>query len=125
MTEELITRDEVIEDLRAIVAQFAADKRYEELFPTLAGDCFYRHPDETLEFTGPPACLVGQVLDRHGLLDGAVEYAGWGDDQPASERFSDPANRLLAEAQSLQDRGQTWGEAVDGAIQRTARVVEA
>lgn len=59
-----------------------------------------------------PSCIVGHVLSYIGLLDEAIDGMGPVGLQPWRRQFTDNALWALGRAQSLQDKGETWGEAL-------------
>lgn len=115
--EKIQTTDEaVMETLRAVVAE-----RPDYVYDSEAVDengvpmCVY-------VADGAPSCLVGHVLHRLGVpLDAlsVFDESGGKDAQLVVRRVLDgtsgaTAHRLWA-AQSAQDNGETWGEALEAA----------
>lgn len=114
-----ITRAQVIDDLAKIVAEYGPDTIYrdrdEEYASSSVDSCRYFDPH-----TNEPLCIVGVWLDRRGidrerflgpsnedafatLIEGGIlpEFA-----------FDDDARAALCAAQSTQDTGGTWGDAL-------------
>lgn len=111
----MITYDEVLADLKAIVAEVGEDHVY-ELPPNTSGtECLYVHT--AADGTHTPGCLVGVWLARRGVdLD---ELAQW--ENATAEEFvprvlADPvenrALHLLRAVQLYQDRREPWGKAL-------------
>lgn len=109
MKIEELTPEIVTPIIRQIVAEYGEDYVYKaeeraREFPNLG--CVYR------EF-GEPSCLVGHVLDRAG-----VPYDKYWDldGDSASTLLKDSPHEdlriALDAAQTVQDVGQTWGEAL-------------
>ena len=102
----MIDLPEVLEALRAVVAEKGADYVYPHVVGVYAID-------------GKPACIVGHVYARFGLLDETTCDSG----SPAYKlhryRISQAGRRALDNAQQEQDgRGAghgTWGEALAAA----------
>ena len=78
---------------------------------TIALNCTYRNLD------GTPGCLVGHYVDK--IAPGFVmEDAGWGRDliKDTGITMDDKASDFLAELQSQQDMGRTWGNSLSYAL---------
>lgn len=87
--------------------------------------CRYLDPD------GCPSCIVGVALDRLGIpreeiafMDSEGDYTTPHAPSPVQKSnaefwasFDVPGRILLAKAQYHQDRGRTWGDAVERALQ--------
>lgn len=111
---EALTFQRAVELAHEIVAGFGEDYKYPvahrvpetgSTIPT----CVYVHE-------GEPSCLVGQILHRHGVsLDMLSQHEFEGAWTVAFQLASadDKARGFLLAAQTAQDRGQTWGEAVE------------
>lgn len=77
--------------------------------------CMYFEPD-----TGAPSCIVGHVLADHGFT---LESVGAANSEETVKSLSarrilsldERTETLLWQAQSRQDSGITWGEAVEHA----------
>jgi hypothetical protein len=116
--DRLLDVDEVLEDLRAIVAEKGAGYRYRQ-----DGDdriCTYLNQD------GSPSCIVGHVAARRGWLDlGTIQSnEALEADEYGSLPVTPAAHEVLRVAQEVQDarvRGdaegprRTWGEALAAA----------
>lgn len=104
--------------LKSVVAEFGEDYVYTEQaeYPShvdpdgdAGGSCFYVHDSEG---GSVPGCLVAQVLYKHfewsiddlkGIEgEGAIDIPNLGGD----------VRRYLAHAQSNQDTGSSWGQAL-------------
>lgn len=119
-----LTADKVTETLKAVVAE-SPDKVYAAPAHMVTVDydgkpvgmtCFYVHKDESGEQTC--GCLVGVVLNRLGVpLETLATYEGTGADGVGSALGLDEDTRtLLTIAQSAQDNGATWGDALARAL---------
>lgn len=111
---ELITKAKALELLEAAVAERGADYVYPRTFDGTGPSCVYVRG-------GKPACLVGLAMTKAGVP--IEQLAGW------DTRFESDAHsvlvddglaavdvaEMLAAAQSVQDDGGTWGEALDAA----------
>ena len=95
----MIDLPEVLEHLRAVVADEDAGYVY-------TGACVY-------SLYGEPACLVGHVYARLGLLPLARRNAiAW---RMFPDLISAEARSALEAAQRVQDARGTWGEALAAA----------
>lgn len=112
---ELLKADRAIELLREVVAEAGELHVYE---PPSFGACFYWHDAED-----KPGCLAGQVLYRHGWSKSDLKriercnVKTHPDNTPEGDAFIcafiDPsAQKVLREAQLLQDKGAAWGTAL-------------
>ena len=107
-----LTLDEVVADLRAIVAE----KGEGYVYPNYS--CVYFEP------TGEPSCVVGQVMARHGVsredLDSIAVRTRWLNSSAAVRLFAEgiidcePEVRgLLMRAQDISDSHDMWGAILD------------
>ncbi len=96
--------------LRAVMREEGADYVYPPAEPGGSGSCYYNKP-------GVPQCIVGRALSRlvpdfkppeGGTV---VTFA----DQLRDLGFENDAILCLQMAQCMQDRGHTWGAAVEAA----------
>ena len=110
----MIDLPEVLEALRAVVAEKGAD---------------YVYPEETCQYAidGAPACIVGHVYARFGLLDEQTQYSIGKASLLHRYEIARPARLVLQVAQVVQDgeyppfvRG-TWGEALAAAEAEAVR----
>lgn len=102
-----LSRDEFTAAMRQAVADKGRDYTYPEAEKNPLGICRYR-------FEGHPSCLIGHALDILGVVvppgqegNGArrvLEVLGMDDEE---------APRAAALAQGFQDKGHTWGFALD------------
>lgn len=126
---DFVALDEANQVQRAldVMGEVVAEFGREYVYPRANG-CRYVHRDwqgdrDTVEAPRKvPSCLIGQVLHRLGLsleimeerdeapLDGAI--AAWTELGLARGTI-----RAFSRAQTLQDRGDTWGNAYDEAVQ--------
>ena len=104
---KLIGVPEVLEHLRAVVAEKGADYIY-------WGSCVYA-------IDGQPACIAGHVYARLGLLDEQTQISGASAAALHRDEIARSARLILQAAQEVQDgvsprseRG-TWGEALAAA----------
>lgn len=119
-----ITYEDVLDEVTKIVNEQGRDHVYEK--PDGSHDCLY------FADSGAPSCLVGHwihALDNadfenavrqaertspfsaQELIDLAIEYN-------LDIEYESSAIQFLSEAQAMQDRGETWGDALDYAINR-------
>jgi len=135
----MITTRQAHDTLRAIVDEFGADHKYD---PPIGTSCFYTVRDTQAEArqtlgsdrAGPvfqhawgvlmsgepvgPGCLIGQMMHRLGVdLATLALCDSKGAIQEVARRglvdFEDERLEFaLAGAQSVQDKGGTWGEAL-------------
>lgn len=99
------------------------DKRYDEPdwpWHDRDGNCLYAKNKED-----GPACIVGHVMDRLGILSYALEGNAASDvlvRVPLSSgfTFSHRARRIADLVQQLQDEGASWSDAVDRTIAKNA-----
>ena len=110
----LIDAPEVLEHLRAVVAEKGADYIY-------WGSCVYAIDDQ-------PACIAGHVYARLGLLDDQTQFSGATAASLHADEIAWQARLILQAAQEVQDgvsprseRG-TWGEALAAAEAEATRV---
>jgi len=128
MTEQLMNHvyngPEILAILESVVAERPEGFRYEDAFPrvqmenNLASELM--HPTCLYFHEGQPACLVGQVLHRIGFgPDAVIEGKGIMElcrqARAIREVLSQQAIEMLSRAQSAQDNGATWQEALDAA----------
>lgn len=122
----MYTLRETIELAEGVVAEKGENYVYHEAFPEHVQNaaeggstCFYRvdghvNPNGSYEeSTGGPACIVGCILDKVGLLHLAGE--GQGVMMFASDHFENDAIEFLNCIQGDQDTGYSWGAALRGA----------
>jgi hypothetical protein len=112
---------EVIAALKAAVETRGADYVYVNASGERASKdrlvgCQYTHKDEKGNLT--PGCIAGQVYyDLTGLfVQEQSPFVQWAPE--FLDRFTLDALDLLRQAQRLQDRGSTWGEAVEVTLNR-------
>ena len=98
----MIDLPEVLEHLRAVVAAKGADYVYPE------SACFYA-------INGEPACIVGHVYARLGLLDKATQDSGASAWALHESKITSNGRDFLGNAQRVQDARGTWGEALAAA----------
>lgn len=123
--KERVSDDAVVETAKAVVAEYGADFRYTMMS---GGLCWYspetakaREPTEFEKYPELPkfktGCLVGVILDRLGVsghhesTDGVVILVGY-----LNKDFSEFALEFMSILQATQDRGGTWGQALDRAL---------
>lgn len=116
-----------VEEALALLERAVAEKGEDYVYPdhgradtdyrTSHGSCVYQ-----TRHTKQPACIVGHVLDYAGRLGDVVEaglnqngvtrltVAGFG-----LKVFTHRAGQVLGKAQSSQDNGGSWGEALAAA----------
>ena len=118
-----ITVEQVIATLEEVVAEKGEDYVY----PTEAGygECFYGNED------GSPSCIVGHVLAKldpikyqefikfeseengpFGINENGSSYSF---DYPNADEWGSNIVEILSIAQTHQDNGATWGEALTAA----------
>ena len=136
MSERRIYTDEqVVEIAERVVAEFGLDYVYPKRADqnaTRSNGCDYVRD-------GQPSCLAGRIVHRMGMpLDMLAMFEGHGvqtvvgqarllgvvDPYPNMERpisISNRAARALGMAQSMQDSGSTWGEALNDLKERISR----
>lgn len=108
---EVLTYTEAVALLDRAVAERGEDYVYPEEERTAMGDCRYF-------FDGHPSCIIGHVLAYKGIgaeqiKDYEGKYVG-----AVISKFFVPAidvALLFTEAQSMQDNGHSWGQAVSEA----------
>lgn len=126
MTTVMLTKANVLEQLRAAVVLKGKDYRYTEDPANRGGES---PTDYAYERDGQPSCIVGHVLIRLGV-DPAVfreDYANPTVDEVSTVNATkfkhchkvlpiaaenNTVLRALIAAQSEQDQGRTWGEAL-------------
>lgn len=124
----LLDTTAVLDLLAEVVADMGEDYVYPDELREggVEGACYY-------VVNGQPACIIGHVLARAGLLDHPVAVGNWNamrlgvaglDVDTAPPVTTVDAARVLAAAQSTQDDGDTWGEALRCAQERAAEVTE-
>lgn len=125
-----VTYERALETLREVVAgredyvypysngETNYDCKYFEDVIEVAHGGFYEdfeypdHPDR-----GAPSCIVGHVLHRWGVTLNDVEGMNSDGVHGIGLLFADAkAEQLLMRAQTLQDLGDTWGDALYEAI---------
>lgn len=106
------TDEQVFATLREVVAERPEHvyEKPEGWGPDGAIQCFYVHPDG-------PGCLVGQVMHRLGVsLEEMSQHEGSGPYVfQRAGHISHFAADVLETAQSSQDEGDTWGDALSAA----------
>lgn len=120
MNEELIDLETAIKWAREEIAIEGGDFVYKaaERFECRHFECNYYEED------GTPSCLIGRILDRHGLMtpESATMLEGTSADLlEVMENFTDQAQTFLSALQSSQDAGDSWGAALEGAITEAER----
>jgi hypothetical protein len=115
---ETIDRDRAVELLRQQVEKVGADHVYGSRV------CVYFNDD------GCPSCIVGHVLADLGVQLGQVHELASGADmgngiainavRVEGVEMTEGARTVFAVAQRLQDNGETWGDALEGAVLRAA-----
>lgn len=136
MTIKVVTKADVIREMRLVVEQFGADYLYEapcrnEI--TGGETCVYATTDADGKVK--PSCIVGQVLHRLGLDDADLEDLDGGVwsvlahlEEVHDWQFDFAAKEALAAAQTIQDKAVsepghgdwTWGAALAAAEEITA-----
>ena len=128
---EVLTYEQVLDDLRAIVAERGADYVYPKVTVAREGQCVYFDPAN-----GAPSCIVGHWFARRDVDLWDEDYGyDWDvnlemnvrevfDDcgLPLPFAIDDRAVTLLMQVQKQQDVGVPWGEALDFAARWTAEV---
>lgn len=117
---------EVIKDLEAIVASVGKNYNYHQARSAKSdgrASCVYKTD------AGHPACIVGHVLARHGLLEGIGAFDdSIGSGRPGTDdftmectprilcdHFTPKALRKLAVAQFVQDAPSAWVDTTENA----------
>ena len=128
---DVLPYEQVLDELRAIVAEKGYDYVYTavDVDNPLAGgrsgyeQCVYFNP-----VTGQPSCIVGHWLARHNvLLDDPDEglyselnlgtnVGGLLNDHLLPFGVDVRSHMLLEQVQRMQDRGVSWGKALDAAV---------
>lgn len=117
MSNELIGLETAIEWAKVEIAIEGEDFVYraEERDGTVHLECAYYEKD------GAPSCLVGRILDRHGLMtfEGRGEHEGKEafSITPVTKNFTAKARSFLNALQIRQDSGETWGMSLGLAIE--------
>lgn len=119
----LITAHDAVELLKAEVDRKGEDYVYEE--PPGPGCSYTVHDRDTFSATDTPSCIVGHVFVHLGLdmsREDGLPIEGPLDHVIEQFKKANPALRMtkaalivLRTAQSLQDRGETWGLALKAA----------
>jgi len=121
MPTRIITKEEALLVLKEIVSE-----RPDYVYPKVElGSCFYR-------YEGAPSCLLGHLFDRLGVIDlflkpddGVGEDCGDGHAGPIAAysnwacgavKIEGDLLPILARAQSEQDVGTPWGDALNIAL---------
>lgn len=113
MTPITLTYDQAKAELEAIVAEKGADYIYER--PVDSQSCVYFH-------AGEPSCIIGHLLARHDVRvpeDQRVNRTSVGElaeQYGVLEPADEAARVLLREVQEYQDNGDTWGIALEAAL---------
>ena len=98
------------EEARALLARAVEEKGGDYVYPDAEYGCSYLWGDRT------PACLVGHVFIYAGVTPGDIEaHEGTQAAEVVSSLFPDTEDRVraaLRAAQTVQDNGGTWAEAV-------------
>lgn len=95
-----------VENVTPVIAAVVNDYGRDYTYP-YGEDCMYQVSDK-------PACIVGHVLDRLG-----VEYnPDWERNDVCTIAPKAPVDVLFAldAAQTVQDRGESWGKAYDSYV---------
>lgn len=128
---QVLSYGQVVDELRAIVAEKGYDYVYTavELDDPQAGvrsgaeQCVYFNP-----FTGQPSCIVGHWLARHdvllddpdeglyGVLNLGTNIGSLLNDNALPFGVDVRSHMLLEQVQRMQDRGVSWGKALDAAV---------
>lgn len=121
----MLTEPLTVETALALLREVVAERPAHVYVRAITGDpikgsyCVY-------ELDGKPSCLVGQVLHRHGVplarlreFDKVISPAY----ELPSDLIDEGAGRVLQAAQSAQDSGQSWAEALSAAEHR-ARILK-
>ena len=96
-----------------VYPRFEENEKGEEVYNkewTRAGDCLYVKDDLT------PACIVGYALVEAGIPARDMQVLEDAEELVRAHLSLDVSERMtlaLDRAQSVQDRGGSWGEAVD------------
>lgn len=135
-----LTLARAIQLAEEVVAEYGKDFQYcDPDNPTSGGGCFYAPLDQLTDLWDPDdnddampwemaeairtapvddprrttACLVGNILTRHGFTDHLTAMVGVGHLNPDEIRFDSlDAEQFLAALQDVQDNGGTWGRAL-------------
>jgi hypothetical protein len=105
-----------LEKAKELLAEAVAEKGEDYVYPESdkrGGICQY-------QLEGKPACLVGNVLARHGWSVEALKAADHVSLWNTYDADLGSASLLLSEAQNKQDRGSTWGEAQAWALEHVS-----
>lgn len=123
-----VTMADAIEMLEQAVQERGEDYVYPDEWKYQGLLCQYVIGD------GTPGCIVGTALINNGVISetqaddlrnspnnhsGIVSMLGW---LGIKDRFDFRAINVLGEAQSAQDNGKTWGEALERAKDYMARL---
>ena len=133
---EEITARRALELLTDVVDTYGEETRYTRVElhsgygEPIPKDCLLVEMGCRYFYNGAPSCLVGHVLHRAGwsvnalrnLDDGGIAAQDlWYADLPqGATGLTQGAALALEKAQELQDVGDTWGEALKGAVQVAA-----
>lgn len=125
-----IDKDRALELLREAVNERGADYVYTDEYGDLDGRCFYVERDE--QGNKVPGCIVALALNKAGVtIDQLLTLGDSGEVHGASSTASELCQTLNTEgvaeidrnaltlfglAQSKQDRGDTWGDALQSAV---------
>lgn len=126
-----ITLEKVIADLRRAVAEKGADYVYVDPNGKVAGSPYALGADcVNYDAKGQPSCVVGHVLQYwtdEGLIQKQGEAFPYCANSNAYEAFreirdncgvivDDGGAELATRVQILQDKGETWGLALEGGL---------
>lgn len=123
---DLITKAKALELLEAAVAERGADYVYERI----GFDSNSTGPSCVYVRSGCPSCLVGLAMTKAGTpIEQLAEWDTRFECDAQSVLLDDGlatagAAEVLTVAQSVQDDGGTWGEALDAAKELAAATVE-
>lgn len=118
---ETLTYDRAVELAREVVAEFGEGYVYPEY--QKAAESPGSSPSCVYVYDGKPSCLVGQILHRHGVSLVALsmrEFSGAWFVSAELCHASEKTRQFLDSAQSSQDKGNTWGEAVKDGLKWVA-----
>jgi hypothetical protein len=120
-----LTAHEAEAQLELIVRQKGEDYKYPH-----KEKCVYYEPD------GAPSCILGHLLHKHGVTRDDLTQHRVNNSAAAGSLFAgsiiaptdpkeaDALRALLSEAQSYQDAGNPWGQALDAGRRRARRILE-
>lgn len=111
---EKLTYERAVELAREVVAEFGEDYVYPESVKVVENEgtppqCLYVHEDK-------PSCLVGQILHKYGVSLAVLSLNEFRNARVVSWQLAgadDKARFFLSSAQESQDKGESWGTAVE------------